>query len=139
MDIDRAQATADLARGEKAASRIRNESRWFARYLAVFAAGFGVLTLVLGLVDPLWLRLTVSGVLWIPLVIGMVVWAVRQRASPDGAGRRALPGWIGTGVLYGVALFVGTPAQLGNAAYWLPAAVVVVLPLGIAAWREWRR
>lgn len=139
MDLTRDQAASALADAERSAARVHVETRWFVRYLAVFAAGFGVLTLVLGLVDPLWLRLTISGVLWIPLVIGMAWWAFHQRATASGVGRRALPGWVGSGVLYAVALFVGTPGQLGNPAYWVPAAVVVALPLAIAAWRESRR
>lgn len=139
MDLTRDQAATDLAHARRSAGRVRAEARWFVRYLVVFAAGFGVLTLVLGLVEPLWLRLTVSGVLWLPLVAGMAWWASRQRATTSGVGRRALPGWIGTGGLYAVALFVGTPDQLGRPAYWVPAAVVVTLPLAVTAWRESRR
>lgn len=137
--MTRERAAADLAHAEQAAGRIRLESGWMARYLAVFAAGFGTLTLILGLVEPFWLRMTISGVLWVALVTGMVVWASRRRAAPSGGMRRTVWGWIGTGVSYAVALFVGTPAQLGNVAYWVPAAVVVALPLAVVAWRERRR
>lgn len=137
--MTRDQAAADLARAGQAAGRMHTEARWMARYLAVFAAGFAALTLILGLVEPLWLRLTISGALWVPLVAGMVAWAMSRRTSPRGVGRRALWGWVGTGVLYAAALVVGTPGQLGNPAYWVPAAVLVALPLGVTAWREARR
>lgn len=137
--MTRERAAADLDRARRAAGRVRTESRWMGTYLAVFAVGFGVLTLVLGLVSPLWLRMTVAGALWIPLVVGMVVWAVRRRASDRGTGRRVLWGWLGTGGLYALALVVGTPARLGEPLYWVPAAVVVALPLAAAAWREARR
>jgi hypothetical protein len=42
----------------------------------------------------------------------------------------------GHGVLYAVTLWVGDPAQLGRVTYWVPAAVLVALPLAAAAWRE---
>lgn len=137
--MSRERAAADLARGDRAAAKVRTASRWMARYLAVFAAGFGVLTLVLGLVSPLGLRMAVAGALWIPLVVGMVVWAMRRPAADRGVGRRVLWGWIGTGGLYALALVIGTPARLGEVVYWAPAAVLVALPLGITAWRESRR
>lgn len=133
------QAAADLARAEGAAGRIRTESRWMARYMAVFAVGFAVLTLILGLVEPLWLRLTLSGMLWVPLVVGMVWWALRRRSVMQHVGRRFVAGWAGTGGLYAIVVAVGTPGQLGNAAYWVPGAVLVAVQLGATAWRESRR
>lgn len=138
-DVSPEQAAADLARAGLAAGRISRQSRWMVHYTAVFATGFGVLTLVLGLVGPLWLRMTISGVLWAGLVSGMLMWARRRPATSRGVGRRVTWGWIGTGVLYGAALFAGTPGQLGNVAYWVPAAIVVTLPLAAASWRESRR
>ncbi len=137
--MSRDRATADLARADLATARVRREARWAVRYLAVFAVGFAVLTLVLGMVFPLWLRLTVAGALWIPLVTGTVLWAKRRRASSRGVGTRL--GWAFglTGALYTAAVVVGTPAQLGNTAYWLPAALVVALPMAVAARLEARR
>lgn len=138
-DVTREQAASDLADADRAAGRVRRQSRWMARYMGAFAAGFAVLTLILGLVEPRWLSWPASGVLWAGLTTAMVVWANRRPATARGVGRRALWGWLGTGVLYGVALFAGIPGQLGNLAYWLPAAAVVALPLAVAAWREARR
>lgn len=138
-DMSRERAAADLARAATATDRVRDESRWAVRYFAVFAVGWPVLLLVLGLVFPLWLRMTIAGVLWIPLVTGMVVWANRHRAYSRGMLRRNAWAFGTAGVLYTAALFVGTPAQLGNAAYWVPAAVVVDLPLAVAAVLEARR
>lgn len=138
-DMSRERAAADLARAATATGRLREESRWAVRYFAVFAVGWAVLVLVLGLVFPLWLRMTIAGALWIPLVIGMVVWALRRRAAARGTGWRSAGAFGVTGVVYAVALFVGTPAQLGNAAYWVPAAVAVALPMVVAAVLEARR
>lgn len=138
-DMSRERAAADLARAASATGRVRDEARWVARYLAVFGAGFAVLTVELGMVTPLWLSLTIAGALWIPLVTGMVVWAMRRRAAARGAGRRLAVPFAATGALYGAALAVGLPDQVGNAAYWVPAAVVVALPMVVAAVLEARR
>lgn len=137
--MTRDRAVADLTRAETATGRLRDESRWAVRYLAVFAVGFAVLTLVLGLVFPLGLRMTVAGVLWLPLVSGMVVWATRHRAAPRGIGWPFAWGFGLSGALYALVLVVGTPAQLGNVAYWVPGAVLAGLPLAVAAVRQARR
>ncbi len=132
--MTREQAVEELARADAAAGRVRRKSRWIATYLAVFGVGFGAVTLLLGLVEPLALRMTIFFVCGPVLVVGMVVWSRRQPAAPRGR----LWGWLGTGILYGVALFVGTPGLEGRVEYWLPAAVVVALPLCVAGWREHR-
>jgi len=136
-ELTREQAAAELARADTAAGRVHARSRWIATFLAVFGVGFGALTLLLGLVQPFALRMTIFAVCWPILIIGMVIWSRRQPAAPRGR-LVGVWGWVGTGVLYGVALFVGTPALIGRAEYWVPAAVVVALPLCIAGWRERR-
>lgn len=49
---------------------MEDQAQWSARYLGVFAAGFAAITLIVGLVQPFWLRMTVSGVVWAVLVVG---------------------------------------------------------------------
>ena len=131
------QAAADLVRARQSAEQVRARAQWSARYLGVFAAGFAAITLILGLMHPFWLRMSVWGAVWGVLVVGMVAWARSQPAHPEGSRRwRSAWAWAGTGVLYGVTLWVGDPAQLGRMTYWVPAAVLVALPLAAAAWRE---
>ncbi len=133
------QAAAELTRAGQVGERVRSRARWMSTtYLGVFAVGFGVVTLILGLVAPLWLRMTVFGVLWACLVVGMVWWARQQPAVPRAWCWRGAWGWAGTVVLYGAALLIGTPGLLGRVEYWLPAAVLVATPLALAAWREHR-
>lgn len=136
-ELTREQAAAELARADTAAGRVRAGSRWIATYLVVFGVGFGAVTLLLGLVQPLALRMTIFAVCWPILIVGMVIWSRRQPAAPRGR-LVGVWGWIGTGVLYGVALFVGTPTLIGRVEYWVPAAIVVALPLCVAGWRERR-
>ena len=136
-ELARKQAISRLARADVAAGRVRRHTRWMATYFTVFGLGFGVVTLILGLVQPLALRMTIFATCWPVLVIGMVLWARRQRAAPRGR-FRGVWAWIATGILYGVALAVGMPAFEGRVGYWAPAAVVVALPLCVAGWRERR-
>ena len=133
---DPADARRALAAAATASARVRRQARWPATYLTVFAGGFAGVTLVLGLVQPLALRMALFGAGWPLLLLATVGWASRKPASPLGLHRRAGPYWVATGVLYGTVLLVGTPRFLGQPAYWLPAAALVGAPLLLAALRE---
>ena len=106
-------------------------------YFTVFGLAFGAVTLILGLVQPFALRMTIFATCWPVLMIGMVLRARGQRAAPRGR-FRGVWAWITTGILYGVALVVGLSAFEGRVGYWMPAAVIVALPLCVAGWRERR-
>lgn len=137
-ELTREQAAAELARADLVAGRVHGRSRWMANYLAVFGAGFGVVTLVLGMVEPYPLKMTIFAVFWTSLVVGMVGWARSRPAAPRGRWR-GVWAWVGTGVLYPAALLIGLPGQAGRPAFWVPAAVLVAAPMAAAAWREHRR
>lgn len=103
-------------------------------YLAVPGAGFAVMTLVLGLTS---LGPAVLPAIFIPVMM-VGVWASRQPAVMANTGRRLAPYWVGTGLLYAVALAVGINRFKGEPGYWVPAAILVGAPLIIGAWRESR-
>src|SRR5262245_25201111 len=129
------RAAGDLARAADVAARLRSRSRWMAGYLALFGLGFAVITVLLGLLRSTPLRVAVIA-LWLPFVVAMVVWSSRQRVIARRAGRRAVPYWAATALLYCGVLVIGTPHLVGRLNYWLPAAAIVALPLMIGAWRE---
>lgn len=120
------------------AERVRAQARWMSTYLAVFGIGFGVLTLLLGLVQPLSLRIAAMSLGWPLLVAVMVGWAARRPASLKGTSTRVTKYWVGTAGLYGVALVIGTPRLIGEWLYWVPAAALVAAPLLAGAVRERR-
>ena len=134
-EMTQQQAVADLVRAGQVGERVHSRARWMATYQGVFAVGFGTVTMILGLVGPWWLRTTIFGVFWACLVVGMVWWARQQAAMPRVRRWRGAWGWAGTVVLYGTAVWIGSPALLGRVEYWLPAAVLVATPLGLVAWR----
>ena len=132
------KAQVALRAAESAAARMRRPARWLTTYTAVFGMGFVAMTLLLGLSD---LNRNVPGVLpamWGVLMVAMMIWARRQRASVAGIGRRVAPYWIVSGLLYLAALVVGVNRFHGEPSYWIPAAVVVGAPLIVGAWRESR-
>ncbi|MGI8648357.1 MAG: hypothetical protein ACR2JX_09070 [Mycobacteriales bacterium] len=131
------RAADDLARAADVATQLRSRSRWMASYLTLFGVGFAAITVALGLLESTPVRVIVVA-LWVPFVVGMVIWSSRQRVVALKARRRAMPYWAAASLLYAVVLVIGTPDLLGNLAYWLPAAAVVALPLLIGAWRERR-
>jgi len=127
-----------LSSAASSADRVRAQARWMSTYLAVFGLGFAVLTLLLGLVEPLLLRMSLISLGWPLLIGGMVIWAGRRPASLRGTFGRVVKYWIGTGVLYGIVLFVGTTWLMGEESFWIPAAAVVAAPLLIGAVKERR-
>jgi hypothetical protein len=136
-DVTRQQAASDLARAGAAARRVRDRARWMSVYFSVGGALFAAETLLIGLVQPLALRMTIFTVTLPVVLTGMIVWAQRHGAAPRGR-LRGVWAWLATGGLYAAALIAGTPRLEGRAWYWAPAAVVVALPLLVAGWRERR-
>ncbi len=136
MDPHAARSALDGA--ASSAERVRSRARWLSTYMGAFAVGFAILTLVIGLVEPPVLRY--AGFLggWAVFTAVMVLWARRQPAHLRGSARRMAPAWGLTAAAYGIAIAVGTPARLGDVAYWSVAAVVVATPLAVGALRERR-
>lgn len=136
MNPQDARAALDAA--ETAAAALRRSARWLAIYMAVFGIGFGVITVVIGLIGPSSIAIVMT--VWVVLIMGMQRWAMTRLAHPGGGvNRRTAVFWIGSGALYGLALFVGITWMPGQVAFWLGAGVIVSLPLLFGAWREWRR
>jgi len=129
-------ARAALVAATHSAAQVRTRAQWMSTYLAAFAGGFAGVTLLLGLMRPVWLRMILFGLAWPLLIVSMQMWAARRPAHLHATRRRVAKYWIGTGALYGAVLVVGTPALLGRALYWIPAAVLVATPLLIGSWRE---
>ncbi len=78
--------------------------------------------------------------LWIVVISVMSSWGARQRVVLRGNTRRSLLAFGGWGVLYGAAPLVGLLRYPQRPAFWLPAAVIVALPLVlVACWPHERR
>jgi len=136
MTPDAARAALDSAAAAEAGVRAR--ARWMPVYMITFGVGFGAAALVLGLIESFAWRMSLFAGLWIVFVLAMVRWAASRPASARVVTRRIAVSWVGTGVLYGVALFVGTGRFQGELAFWVPAAVVIALPLVIGGLLERR-
>lgn len=133
QQISSCEAKAALRAAEYAATRTRRRAR-SAAYFAVCGAGFAMTPLLLGLTH---LGPAVLPAIFIPM--GLVgIWASRQPAFLAGSGRRVALCFIGSGLLYTVALVVGINRFKGEPGYWIPAAILVGAPLMIGAWRESR-
>jgi hypothetical protein len=134
---DEARAALDSA--VTASGRVRAQARWMSTYMAVFAVAFLLLTLVVGLVESTPIRLTVGIGGWFVLVVVMMWWISRRTAMLTGSAWRTAPYWLGTVLLYTAALIVGLPDREGQVTYWVPAAIIVALPMAIGALLERRR
>ncbi|MGX4695207.1 hypothetical protein [Streptomyces sp. JNUCC 63] len=120
-----------------ASERLRVRARWASTKLVVFGVGIGLVTAAVGLIESKLLKAVVFAA-WGVLAVVMSVWERRRLAHLSGTGRRISPYWGGSFALYGVALAVGSDETIGDLAYWLPAGVIVALPMLIGAVRERR-
>ncbi|MCU1437541.1 MAG: hypothetical protein JWP66_628 [Naasia sp.] len=82
-----------------------------------------------------------AGILAVALVMAAAVGVLsvalmRGRAVSVGFRRRFLPALLAWGASFGVLLSVGLIMLRGELLYWIPAGIVVGLPLAVAAWRE---
>lgn len=128
------QAATDLALSGGLARRSRTASAWYATYMTAFGVGFAMMTLVIGL-GPENPTFAVGALaVWAVFIVAALVWAGRRPVSPTAPVRAIVPGWVGSGVLYAIALFVGL-AWFSHPLQWLAAAVVVSLPLLVGAHR----
>jgi hypothetical protein len=135
-DLTPAAADAALARAHASSDRLQARGLgWLSRYMAVFGLGFGAVTAVIGLVEPPVVRTVAFVGGWLVFVLAMVLWSRNRPATLRDHDVRIRPYWRLTFVFYAVALASGLGQQLGNPSFWVPAAVVVALPLVVGAVR----
>lgn len=134
-EIDPSAAREHLHVANCATVRLQAHARWMSGYLVIFATAFAGITLVLGLVQPLALRMMVFVLCWPALMVLAARWVDRRPAKPRRTDARATKYWVATSLLYGAALLWGTPRLIGDASYWIPASIVVATPLLIGAVR----
>ncbi|WP_091555523.1 hypothetical protein [Micromonospora pattaloongensis] len=117
--------------------KMRARARWASTKLAIFGIGIGLVAATVGLVESKAVGAAVFAG-WIALVVGMTIWERGRLAHLAGTRQRINPYWIGSFACYGVALAVGTGELSGVPMYWIPASVIVALPMLIGALRERR-
>lgn len=101
--------------------------RWVRSLLLAWAAMTIAVVLLVGLGG---IPGIVIGSLIGPLFAGTIaVWAARQGIRARSLNGRYLLAVVLWAVLYGATLVLGLPAQAGNLAYWLPAALVTAVPM----------
>ncbi len=106
--------------------------------MTAFGVGFGLLTVLTGLVGNTTWALGAMVAVWAAFTGVMVGWSSRQRATDRAAADRMGRWWVLTILLNGLVLATGLSYVGKVPAYWVPAGVVVTLPLLIGAAREHR-
>ncbi len=117
--------------------KLRARARWGSTKLAVFGVGIGLVTASVGLIESKMLGAAVFAG-WLVLAGGMTVWERSRVAHLPGTRERISRYWVGSFAFYGVALAVGTSQKSADVTYWLPAGMIVAMPMLIGALRERR-
>lgn len=115
-------ARAALADAARTSDRLRARARWAS---------------TIGLAESKLLGATVF-VAWGVLVAATAWWERRRTAHLAGTRERTSRYWALSFALYAVAIACGVARPDGDTAFWLPAAVVVALPMLVGAARERR-
>jgi hypothetical protein len=136
-DMTPAAARDALVSAATASHNLRTRARWSSTKLAVFGVGIGLVTATVGLVDSKLLGAAVFAG-WGMLAGGMSLWERRRLAHLAGTSERIRPYWMAGFAFYGVAVATASGETSGDLAHWLPAGVIVSLPMLIGAWRERR-
>ena len=131
-----ADARAALVAASSSAARLRARARWASTKLLVLGIGMGLVTLAVGMLESRLLGAAVFAA-WGVLALGMCQWERRRTAHLPGTRSRTAPYWSTSIALYAVAIAAGTE-QSSDPTYWLPAALVVPVPLLVGAVRERR-
>ncbi|MBD0708903.1 hypothetical protein BU197_10985 [Streptomyces sp. CBMA291] len=134
---ERTEAVAALSGIARIEATARGKSRWYVRYLWMFAAWQLVLVPTL----LLWrgpagvmAGTAANGV----VVLGLSLFATRQPVTPRGYGGRHAKVFGAWGVAYAAALVLGLTLFTGSVVFAVVAALVCALPGAVAAVREAR-
>lgn len=130
------QAHAESARGAQqaasaAASRLHRRGRWVRAYLLGFAVTTVPLVLLVGLGGRVATGIGLG--VWSAFAITLALWSRFRSVTPLGQQARLGRAFATWAALYAVTLAVGLPGYSGEPAFWFIAAVIVPLPLVVAA------
>lgn len=124
--MDNIEAITALKQADQLGARARRTGTWYARYLAIFAAASLVMAISFGLLGPR-LGAIVITPLWVIFVIGLSVWATRQKSQPRGMVAIHLS-VIGVWTLvWGVTLVLSFTMNQAMW-WWIIGAVVMAIP-----------
>ena len=117
-DSSAAAARDALLAAARSSERLRLRARWASTKLRVFGVAIGLVTVAVGLIESKLLGAAVFGG-WLVLVVGMSGWERSRLAHLPGTRERTSSG-----------------EASADSAYWLPAGVIVALPMLVGAFRE---
>ena len=130
MDSSSISATAsaaDLRRAADLSGRAQRATRWYARYLLVFAAGSFALSVLTGTL-PSRPGVLITTLLWVGLVVALSVYAARQRVAIRNFGRlhgAVMAGWT---LAWCATVVLGGQFFAGRTWWWVLGGLAVALP-----------
>lgn len=131
-------AVAALARAQELRSTVRDGTKWYAWYQVIYGIAAAAMVLSIGLISGPYGVAIGSGI-WTAVLIGLSVYAARQRVARWGFQRRHASLLTAWGLLYGGVLSGGLIWFPGVVAWWVPGALLVALPGLIGGYLEARR
>ncbi|MFD9209756.1 hypothetical protein ACFVZM_26215 [Streptomyces sioyaensis] len=131
-------AMAALARAQELRATVRDGTKWYAWYQVIFGGAAAVMVLSIGLISRPH-GVAIGCGMWFAVIIGLSVYAARQRVARSGFRRRHATLITVWALLYGGVLSAGLIWFPGVVAWWVPGALLVALPGLIGGYLETRQ
>lgn len=118
---------------------ITSSRRWYVGCLVGYGLASLALATAFGFVDRPLLPVAISMPLWVACVVGLSVWAVRQRTGVRGFATIHLAVIVGWAAAWAATVGMGTTAFPGVWPWWLGGGVVMAGTAFAGAWVTHRR
>jgi hypothetical protein len=127
-----------LAHAARLSDRARRSTRWYGRYLLVFAAGSFVVAVLTGLLRGPSGVLTTT-LLWVAFLTVTTVWIGRKKTAIRGMTRIHLVVMLFWGLLWAGTVLIGEHLFPDRIGWWVLGGVAVALPPVVGAVVAFRR
>lgn len=116
----------------------RASSRWYIRWLAIFAVMSFGLSLGVGLTGgPR--AIVVVMVVWGAFIVALTAWSARQQTWGPGMTRTHMAVMICWAVIWGLVVVLGSTRFVGEPGWWVPGGLALAAPPLVGAVRVARR
>lgn len=131
-------AAESLARADVLTTKARRSTRWYGRYLLVYAAGAFALSLAFGLI-PVKTAVIIVMPVWVVFLSATTAYAQRHKTAIKGLG--TVQAWVigSWAILWGLVISLGVSRFQDWLPWWILGGIALALPGLIGALIVFRR
>jgi hypothetical protein len=127
-----------LMQAARLSDQARRSTRWYGRYLLVFAAGSFVVSVLTGAVPGPY-GVLVTTLLWAAFLLVTTLWIARKKTAIRGMTRLHLPVMVCWGLVWTANVLVGEHYFADRVGWWVLGGIAIALPPVVGAVVAFRR